>query len=81
MENDFQAQLDDGLHVLYSQQGKDGLPAAPATTVTEQPAPADAAPSAAELAAELQGLQTKANQAEAHLPQTMMSAQAAANQP
>jgi hypothetical protein len=81
MENDFQAQLDDGLHVLYSQQGKDSLPAAPATTVAEQPAPADAAPTASELAAELQGLQAQANQAEAHLTQTVMTAQAAANQP
>jgi len=81
MENDFQAQLDDGLHVLYSQEGEDGLPAAPATTVTEQPAPVDGAPSAAELAAELQDLQAQANQAEAHLTQTVMTAQAAANQP
>jgi hypothetical protein len=80
MENDFQAQLDDGLHLLYSQQGKDGLPAAPPATVTEQPALADAAPTAAELRAELQSLQTQANQAEAHLAQTVMTAQAAANQ-
>jgi hypothetical protein len=81
MENDFQGQLVDGLHVLYSQQGKDGLPSSPPTTVIEQPAAADAAPGAAELSAQLQSLQTEANQAEAHLAQTVMSVQAATNQP
>jgi hypothetical protein len=81
MENDFQARLDDGLHVLYSQQGKDGLPTAPPTTAVEQPALSLSAPSAASLGAELQGLQAQANKAEANIAQTVLSAQATTNQP
>jgi len=83
MENDFQAHLDDGLHVLYSQQGKDGLPAAPPTTATGQPdqAPAVPAASSADLSAQIQGLQTQANRAEAQITQTVLSTQAATNQP
>ncbi|MGD0548182.1 MAG: hypothetical protein ABR991_10210 [Terracidiphilus sp.] len=81
MENNFQAHLDDGLHMLYSQQDKDGLPAAPSTTVTEQPASADPASSAASLGAELQSLQTQANRAEAQVTQTLQSAQTDSNQP
>jgi hypothetical protein len=81
MENDFQARLDDGLHVLYSQQGKDGLPTAPPTTAVEQPDLSLPAPSAASLGAELQGLQAQANKAEANIAQTVLSAQATTNQP
>jgi hypothetical protein len=81
MENDFQAHLDDGLHVLYSQQGKDGLPAAPPTDVAQQPDPAGPPPSAADLTAQLQGLQSQANRAEAQITQTVLRAQAATDQP
>jgi hypothetical protein len=81
MENDFQAHLDDGLHLLYSQQGKDGLPVAPPTTATGQPDPAGPAASSADLSAQIQGLQTQANRAEAQITQTVLSTQAATNQP
>jgi hypothetical protein len=81
MENDFQAQLDDGLHALHSRQGTDGLPVAPSTTETQQPALADPAASLASLSAQLQALQEQANQAETHVTQTVMSAQTATNQP
>jgi hypothetical protein len=69
--------------VLYSQQGKDGLPAAPPTTATGQPdqAPAVPAASSADLSAQIQGLQTLANRAEAQITQTVLSTQAATNQP
>jgi hypothetical protein len=81
MENSFQAQLDDGLHLMYSQQGKNGLPAAPPSTAAEQPLPADPAESTASLSTELMQLQRQANQAEAQITQTVMSAQTTTNQP
>ena len=56
MENNFQAQLDDGLQMLHSQQGKDGLPAAPPSTLAEQPAAADLPPETANVGVLLQGL-------------------------
>ncbi|MGD0801967.1 MAG: hypothetical protein ABR906_11685 [Terracidiphilus sp.] len=81
MENDFQAQLDDGLHALYSQQGTNGLPAAPPITVAPPPAAlADPSPSATELVVELQSLQLQANHAEANVAQMVSSSQTAVNQ-
>jgi hypothetical protein len=79
MENNFQAQLDDGLQMLYSQQGKDGLPAAPPSTLAEQPAAADLPPETANVGVLLQGLLSQANRAEAQIAQTVMSAPAVPN--
>ena len=81
MENNFQAQMDDGLHVLYGQQGKDGVPAVPASTVAQQTAATDNSVDTTELGAQLLRLQAQANQAEAQITQTMMSVQAVQSQP
>jgi hypothetical protein len=81
MVNDFQAQLDDGLHELYSQQGKNGLPAAPPTAEAQQPAAANPAPGADDLSAQLQSLQAQANRAEADVAQMVASAPTTPSQP
>jgi hypothetical protein len=65
--------------MLYSQQGKDGLPAAPPSTLAEQPAAADLPPETANVGVLLQGLLSQANRAEAQIAQTVMSAPAVPN--
>jgi hypothetical protein len=79
MENNFQAQLDDGLQMLHSQQGKDGLPAEPPSTLVEQPAATDLPPATANVGVLLQGLLAQANRAEAQIGQTVMSAPTVSN--
>jgi hypothetical protein len=79
MENNFQAQLDDGLQMLHSQQGKDGLPAAPPSTLAQQSAEADLSPETANVGVLLQGLLAKADRAEAQIGQTVMSAPTVSN--
>jgi hypothetical protein len=79
MENNFQAQLDDGLQMLNSQQGKDGLPSAPPSTLAEQSAAADLPPETADVGILLQGLLAKADRAEAQIGQTVMSAPTVTN--
>jgi len=79
MENNFQAQLGDGLQMLHSQQGKDGLPAAPPSTLAEQPAAADLPAETANVGVLLQGLLARADQAEAQIGQTVMSAPTVTN--
>ena len=79
MENNFQAHLDDGLQILYSQPGKDGLPAAPPSTLAEQPAAADLPPETANVGVLLQGLLAQANRAEAQIGQTVLSAPTVTN--
>jgi hypothetical protein len=79
MENNFQAQLDDGLQMLHSQQGKDGLPAAPPSTLAEQPSTVDLPPETANVNVLLQGLLAKADRAEAQIEQAVMSAPTVTN--
>jgi hypothetical protein len=83
MENNFQAQLDDGLHLLSSEQGKNGLPAAPASAPIAAQTSVSAAllPDAADVRGELLEVQAQADQAEAQIAKTVMSAQTALNQP
>ena len=79
MEDNFEARLDDGLQVLHGKQGKDGVPSAPAgDSVAAAPTPSAAAnaPSAAELSAQLEALESQANQAATQLTQTVLTAQA-----
>jgi len=76
MEDNFEARLDDGLQLLHSKQGKDGIPAAPTADLTASaPPPADG-PGAAELSAQLEVLESDANRAAAQLTQTVLAAQA-----
>jgi hypothetical protein len=65
--------------MLYSQPRKDGLPAAPPSTLAEQPAAADLPPETANVGVLLQGLLAQANRAEAQIGQTVLSAPTVTN--
>ncbi len=77
MEDNFEARMNDGLQLLHGKQGKDGIPAVPAADLTSSAPPAAVdGPSAAELSAQLQALDSQANLAASQLTQTVLTAQA-----
>jgi hypothetical protein len=66
MQNNFRAQIDDGLKTLHDQQGTNGLPAAPYPAIAPPPVPADELPADTSGAqAQLIQQQQQADQAEA----------------
>ena len=51
MQNNFRAQIDDGLKKLHDEQGLNGLPAAPPSAIGPPPRPSEYGPAAADASA------------------------------
>jgi hypothetical protein len=70
MHNTFRAQLDAGLKALHDGQGQNGLPAAPASALTQAPRASEIPPAdGSNVQAQLKAAQEQANQTEAQVKQ------------
>lgn len=81
MQNDFRAQIDNGMDNLAKDQGQGGMPAAPDTSSSPSGAPAPSPDSANLVQDQLQQQQSAADQAEAQVEQQAIEDQSAQGNP